>query len=91
MRALIYRYKLLKIAEMHGSDTVKEYADSDIADNNTEDATKLRSVVARSATEKRQNQTPYSRNQPSITQRKTGVFDCMSTMKLFLDSQSGFR
>jgi hypothetical protein len=66
MRALTYRYKLLKITDKHGSDTAKEYTDSDIADNG-EDATKLRSVVARAATEKRQNQTPYSRNQPSFT------------------------
>ena len=66
--------------DKHGSDTAKEYTDSDIADN-AEDATKLRYVVARAATEKRQNQTPYSRNQPPFTKRK-------ATMQL---SQSGFR
>ena len=88
-KELKYRNKLLKIADKHGWDTVKEYTDSDIADN-AEDATKLRSAVARAATKKRQNQTPYSRNQPSFTQHKAGVFDGMSTRQLFLGSQSGF-
>ena len=76
---LQYRLKILRIADKHGWDTVKEYTDSDLADN-AEDATKLRSAISRAAAKKRQAQTPYSRFQP----RNPGVFTGMSNKQLFL-------
>lgn len=88
-KSLNYRNKLLKIADKYGWDTVKEYTDSDIADN-AEDATKIRSAVARASAKKRQVQTPYTRNTQSFVPRKPGVFDGMSTRQLFLGSQLGY-
>uniref|UniRef100_A0A8W8MR18 Uncharacterized protein n=1 Tax=Magallana gigas TaxID=29159 RepID=A0A8W8MR18_MAGGI len=61
--------KILRIADKHGWGTVKEYVDSDIADN-SEDAVRLRSAISRAANKKRQS--PYER---PVFQRNTGVFD----------------
>ncbi|CAC5364864.1 unnamed protein product [Mytilus coruscus] len=81
--------KLLKIADKHGWETVREYTDSDIAEN-AEDATKMRAAAARAATKKqRQSQIPYTRNQTNYAQRKHGAFDGMSTRQLFLGFQAG--
>jgi hypothetical protein len=52
--ALRHRNKILRIADKHGWDTVKEYTDSDLADN-TEDATKLRGAIFRAAKKRRYN------------------------------------
>uniref|UniRef100_K1QN58 Uncharacterized protein n=1 Tax=Magallana gigas TaxID=29159 RepID=K1QN58_MAGGI len=68
------------IADKHGWGTVKEYVDSDIADN-SEEAARLRSAISRAANKKRQS--PYER--PDF-QRNTGVFDGLSTQQLFLGS-----
>jgi hypothetical protein len=52
---LRHRNKILRIADKHGSrDTVKEYTDSDLADN-AEDATKLRGAIFRAAKKRRYN------------------------------------
>ena len=84
-KALNYRNKLLRIADKHGWDTVKEYTDNDLADG-SEDAAKLRSAISRAAARKRQ--TPYSRPvSQNFSQRKPGVFDGMSNRQLFLGSQ----
>ena len=85
-KALNYRNKLLRIAEKHGWDTVKEYTDNDLADG-SEDAAKLRSAISRAAAKKRT--TPYARPIPqNANQRRPGVFDGMSNRQLFLGSQS---
>lgn len=78
--AIRQRNKILKIADKHGWDTVKEYVDSDITDN-SEDAAKLRSAISRAASKKRK--TPYDR--PSFP-RTPGAFDGLSTRQLFLGS-----
>nr|XP_034306591.1 uncharacterized protein LOC117682646 [Crassostrea gigas] len=67
--AIRQRNKILRIADKHGLGTVKEYVDSDIADN-SEDAVRLRSAISRAANKKRQS--PYER---PVFQRNTGVFD----------------
>jgi hypothetical protein len=51
---LRHRNKILRIADKHGWDTVKEYTDSDLADN-AEDATKLRGAIFRAAKKRRYN------------------------------------
>uniref|UniRef100_A0A8W8NW57 CCHC-type domain-containing protein n=1 Tax=Magallana gigas TaxID=29159 RepID=A0A8W8NW57_MAGGI len=78
--AVRQRNKILRIADKHGCGTVKEYVDSDIADN-SEDFARLRSAISRPANKKRQS--PYER--PGF-QRKPGVFDGLSTRQLFLGS-----
>lgn len=89
-KAIKYRNKLLKLADKHGWDAVKEYTDSDLADN-AEDAAKIRAAVSRAAAKKRhtQNFAPYPKSAPSYTQRNSGVFDGMSTRQLFLGAQAG--
>ena len=84
-KALNYRNKLLRIAEKHGWDTVKEYTDNDLADG-SEDAARLRSAISRAAAKKRQS--PYARPvAQNFPQRRPGVFDGMSNRQLFLGSQ----
>ena len=76
---------MLKISDKHGWDTVKEYADSDLAEN-SEDATKLRSLISRAAAKKRQSSTPYYRstqnfklrNQQSISQNVVSVISVVN-------------
>lgn len=57
------RNKILKIADKHGWDTVKEYLDSPLADNK-DDAVDLRAAISRAT--RRRNSRPYNRpdNQP---------------------------
>lgn len=89
-KAVKFRNKLLKLADKHGWDAVKEYTDSDIADN-AEDAAKIRSAVSRAAAKKRNTQsfTPYPKSAPSYAQRNPGVFDGLSNRQLFLGAQAG--
>jgi hypothetical protein len=77
-KALKYRNKSIRIADKHGWATVKEYVDSDIADN-SEDASKLRSAISR-ASAKNRRFTPYDRN-PDFGEM--GVFDGLSATQLF--------
>ncbi|KAK3098254.1 hypothetical protein FSP39_017641 [Pinctada imbricata] len=56
--ALQQRNKILKIADRHGWDTVHEYLDDPLADNN-EDAVKLRYAVGRAARERSFRTRPY--------------------------------
>ena len=51
------RNKILKIADRHGRDTVKEYLDSPLADDK-EDASDLRAAISRA------NRTPKPYNRP---------------------------
>lgn len=59
------RNKLIKIADRHGWDTVREYTLHPLADNN-EDAAKIRSAIAR-ASRKRWSAKPYERRSPPIS------------------------
>ena len=68
--ALHQRNKILRIADKHGWDTVKEYTDSDLADN-PEDASKLRAAISRAAAKKRRY-FPYSK---AFQSTKPGIFD----------------
>ncbi|XP_053385369.1 uncharacterized protein LOC123546311 [Mercenaria mercenaria] len=56
------RNKLLKIADKHGWDTVREYTDNPLADN-SEDAANLRAAIARAMRNRRFN--PYQRTSTS--------------------------
>ncbi|XP_062595343.1 uncharacterized protein LOC134256677 [Saccostrea cucullata] len=78
--AIRQRNKILRIADKHGWDTVKEYVDSDIADN-SEDAARLRSAISRAANKKRKS--PYDR---PVFPKTSGVFDGLSSRQLFLGS-----
>ena len=81
------RNKILRIADKHGWDTVKEYVDSDIADN-SEDAAKIRAAISRAAAAKKRK-SPYDRPQLPKT---PGAFDGLSNQQLFLgNSKFGFR
>jgi hypothetical protein len=77
-KAIKYRNKLLRIADKHGWGTVKEYVDSDIADN-SEDASKLCSAISR-ASAKNRRFTPYDKN-PKFGEM--GAFDGLSARQLF--------
>ena len=59
------RNKLIKIADRHGWDTVREYTLHPLADND-EDAAKIRSAIAR-ASRKRWSAKPYERRSPPIS------------------------
>ncbi|XP_062600575.1 uncharacterized protein LOC134262208 [Saccostrea cucullata] len=78
IEALHHRNKILRIADKHGWDTVKEYTDSDLADN-PEDASKLRAAISRAAAKKRRY-LPYSK-EPQST--KPGIFDGLTPRQLF--------
>lgn len=58
------RNKLIKIADRHGWDTVREYTLHPLADNN-EDAAKIRSAIAR-VSRKGWSAKPYERRSPPI-------------------------
>jgi hypothetical protein len=77
-KALKYRNKLLRIADKHGWATVKEYVDSDIADN-SEDASKLHSAISRAAAKNRPC-TPYDKN-PNFGEM--GAHDGLSATQFF--------
>lgn len=53
------RNKILKIADRHGWDTVNEYLDDPLADNN-DDAIKLRGAVNRAVRKRNYRGKPYS-------------------------------
>ena len=59
------RNKLIKIADRHGWDTVREYTLHPLADND-EDVAKIRSAIAR-ASRKRWSVKPYERRSPPIS------------------------
>jgi hypothetical protein len=59
------RNKLIKIADRHGWNTVREYTLHPLDDNN-EDAAKIRSAIAR-ASRKRWSAKPYKRRSPPIS------------------------
>lgn len=59
------RNKLIKIADRHGWDTVREYTLHPLADND-EDVAKIRSAIAR-ASRKRWSAKPYERRSPPIS------------------------
>lgn len=86
--ALRQRNKILRIADKHGWDTVKEYTDSDLADN-SEDATKLRSAISRAAAKKRRYN-PYSYDNKDYQSAKPGIFDGLTPRQLFRGN-SGFQ
>ena len=64
--ALTQRNKILKIADRHGWDTVNEYLDDPLADNN-DDAIKLRYAVNRATRKRNYRYRPYDR-------RRAGMF-----------------
>ena len=66
------RNKILKIADRHGWDTVKEYLDSPLADDK-EGASDLRAAISR-ANRKRSTPKPYNRadNQYGSVNRGSG-------------------
>jgi hypothetical protein len=66
------RNKLIKIADRHGWDTVREYTLHPLADDN-EDATKLRTAIAR-ASRKRNVSKPYDRKLPIQPNQGYGGF-----------------
>lgn len=86
--SLRQRNKILRIADKHGWDTVKEYTDSDLADN-SEDATKLRSAISRAAAKKRRYN-PYSYDNKDYQSAKPGIFDGLTPRQLFRGN-SGFQ
>ena len=63
---LTQRNKILKIADRHGWDTVNEYLDDPLADNN-DDAIKLRYAVNRATRKRNYRYRPYER-------RRAGMF-----------------
>ena len=66
------RNKLIKIADRHGWDTVREYTLHPLADDN-EDTNKLRTAIAR-ASRKRNVSKPYDRKPPTQPNKKYGGF-----------------
>lgn len=64
VEAINQRNKLLRIADKHGWDTVREYSDSPLADD-AEDAAKLRGAIARTLRNRRFR--PYPDAKPSQT------------------------
>lgn len=74
------RNKILRIADKHGWDTVKENTDSDLADN-SEDATKLRSAISREAAKKRRYN-PYSYDNKDYQSVKPGIFNGLTPRQL---------
>lgn len=81
--ALHQRNKILKIADRHGWDTVHEYLDDPLADNN-EDATKLRSAVGRAARKRSYRSRPYEK-------RRGGSFSANDFFRGFSNANnSGF-
>uniref|UniRef100_A0A8W8JIT7 CCHC-type domain-containing protein n=1 Tax=Magallana gigas TaxID=29159 RepID=A0A8W8JIT7_MAGGI len=79
---------VLRAEDKHGWDTVKEYTDSDLADN-SEDATKLRSAISR-ATAKKRRYNPYSYDNKDYQSAKPGIFDGLTPRQLFREN-SGFQ
>jgi hypothetical protein len=75
--ALRHRNKILCIADKHGWDTVKEYTDSDLADN-AEDATKLRGAIFRAAKKRKCNY-----DGKDYQAAKPGIYDGLTSKQLF--------
>jgi hypothetical protein len=68
----ITRNKLIKIADRHGWDTIREYTLHPLADDN-EDASKLRTAITR-ASRKRNVSKPYDRKSPTQPNQGYGGF-----------------
>ena len=66
------RNKILKIADKHGWDTVREYLDSPLADNK-DDASDLRAAISRAA--RKRNAKPYNRPDVQSTGDGRGKFN----------------
>ncbi|CAG2231652.1 unnamed protein product [Mytilus edulis] len=69
------RNKILKIADKHGWDTVKEYLDSPLADNK-EDASDLRAAISRAS--RKRSSKPYSKPESSNSGSGKGEFNSRS-------------
>ncbi|XP_063420142.1 uncharacterized protein LOC134705325 [Mytilus trossulus] len=69
------RNKILKIADKHGWDTVKEYLDSPLADNK-EDASDLRAAISRAS--RKRSSKPYSKPESSNSGSRKGEFNSRS-------------
>lgn len=77
------RNKLLKIADKHGWDTVKEYTDSPLADD-AEDASKLRGAIARAMRSRRFK--PYQPKQERSESNMSGQYRSRSNFRSFQGS-----
>ncbi|CAG2198497.1 unnamed protein product [Mytilus edulis] len=69
------RNKILKIADKHGWDTVKEYLDSPLAENK-EDASDLRAAISRAA--RKRNYKPYNKPDAANSGSSRGKFNSRS-------------
>ncbi|VDI67598.1 organic solute transporter subunit alpha, partial [Mytilus galloprovincialis] len=69
------RNKILKIADKHGWDTVKEYLDSPLADNK-ESASDLRAAISRAS--RKRSSKPYSKPESSNSGSGKGEFNSRS-------------